>query len=98
MKKLIICLFIAIALSNCEVKVQSTQAQEQAPAQNAGWRNYSYKEEIKQGMKYGIWYGDYFHGGSISTGYCLAVVNLTKDSLEIELLRRQLSKKNNEIK
>lgn len=43
----------------------------------------TYREEYRYGMKYGIWY----KGGS------LQVVNLTKDELEIEVLKKQLQKK-----
>jgi hypothetical protein len=38
-------------------------------------------------MRYGIWYVD----DKSQTGYAVAVVNLTKDALEIELMKKQIN-------
>lgn len=49
---------------------------------------YSYTDEEIDGMKYRI----YFKEASTSeTGYCLAVINITKDKLECDLLNKQLA-------
>lgn len=86
MRKILLCSLVAIIFSNCEISVRKSVAQD-----NIGIdRHFSYIEKIKDGMKYGIWYVDY---NTSQTGYAVAVVNLTKDSLEVELLKKQLAKK-----
>lgn len=84
MKKSLL-LIVAVILGNCEVKPRATHANS-----SYNWNErYHYKEEIRDGMTYGIWY---VAAGGDRTGYSMAVVNLTKDKLEIELLRKQLGK------
>ena len=82
MKKLIL-LLVVFGLSNCELKVKNVNAQ-------TGYTNtYSYKEERHNGMVYGVWY---VMSNSSQTGYAVSVVNLTKDELEVQLLKKQLAK------
>lgn len=80
MKKFLL-LILVIFLSNCELKVRDVGAQ------SAYTDIYSYKEEIHYRMTYGIWY---VRDNSSQTGYATSVVNLTKDALEVELLRKQI--------
>lgn len=97
MKKMLL-LLLLIVLSNCEIKPRSVEAQapesENSKMTNAfynGNQRYSYHEELRNGMNYGIWslksnsYTDY------RTGYTVAVVNLTKEELEVELLKLQIT-------
>lgn len=51
----------------------------------------SLDQEI-DGMKYRIWYKVW--SGS-QAGYCITTVNLTKDKLECDLLRKQIEQKRN---
>ena len=85
MKKFIL-IVVCVVLSNCEIKPR------QATAQNShgNYSNrYSYHEETHNGMTYGIWSVD---DDTSQTGYATSVVNLTKDALEVELLKQQLGK------
>ena len=86
MKKFIT-LVIAIILSNCEIEVKPRQVH----AQNvyASGLQYAYTEKVVEGMKYGIWCADYRNG--VAPAVC--VVNLTKDKLEVEFLKKQLQEK-----
>ncbi len=88
MKKILACLVLAVVLVNCEVGVKQTKAQE---GLYNGYYTYHYDEEIHDGMKFGIWWKT---GESSQTGYTVFAVNLTKDSLEVALLRKQLEKIN----
>ena len=83
MKKLIICLLVAITLTNCEVGVRKSNAEipiyhvmrigEQAEVVQS--------THLWKGMQYMVLVP--FDGGP-------AIINLTKDSLEVELLRKQI--------
>lgn len=77
-------MLVVFFLTNCELKFNSANAKY---VYNS-YACYSYREEIKQGMRYGIWYVD---DNSSQTGYAVAVVNLTKDALEIELIKKQIN-------
>lgn len=81
--KYIISLMIVFVLSNCEVKVRESKAQEKY------FNIYSYTEEYHNNMKFGIWY---VKQNSSQTGYSIIVVNLTKDSLEVEYYKKMLRK------
>lgn len=84
MKKFLL-LIVAVILGNCDIRPRSSHADG-----SYNWNGrYHYTEEIKNGMTYGIWY---VASGFDQTGYSMAVVNLTKEQLEIELLRKQLGK------
>lgn len=85
MKKLIL-LFSFIILSNCDVSPRSANAKEHEYNSL-----YSFRIEDHNGMKYGIWY---LNNYTSQTGYAIHVINLTKDQLEIELLRHQLNEYN----
>lgn len=99
MKKLII-LIICIILSNCTIKPNETIAQSKAP--NNGFisggddnsPNYYYTEQIHNDMKYGIWH---VKSGHFYTGYAVEVVNLTKDELEVELIKLQITELHNKL-
>lgn len=89
MKKIILVIAIFI-LSNCEIKVRETNAQSDTFL-------YTYANEAvyKNGMEYSLFYA---RNQSSQTGYCVAVVNITKDKLEtekleleIQFLKKQLS-------
>lgn len=81
MKKLFLLIGLII-LSNCEIKPRTVEAQSDYSS------IYSYREETRQGMLYGVWY---VTQNTSQTGYAVAVVNLTKEKLEVELLKKQLS-------
>jgi len=91
-----------VALSNCEIKTRETVAQPKNPSdvKNDFYHdeyyglNYQYHEEERSGMSYGIWSKT---ANSSQTGYAVAVVNLTKDELEVELLKLQISKVHKEL-
>ena len=85
MKRIIILTILAIVLSNCEIKVKEASAQQMY--------NLEYLTEfviIKDynidGMKYKLFISD----GSNSRGN-VTVINVTKDSLEVELLKNQIN-------
>lgn len=86
MKKYIILLITSIILSNCEIRVKQANSQIIHTIKDSNGHSdvyvYRYRE---QGMEYRIFHTGYGHGGT-------SVVNLTKDSLEVELLKRQLNK------
>lgn len=54
------------------------------------YEGYSYVEIPYKGSNYLVFYK---RGDGYETGYALAVVNLTKDSLEIAYFRKQLNSK-----
>lgn len=89
MKKLLGCLLLAIILSNCEISVKKTNAQDNngpfflMNADGGGLVNYIYKDW--KGMKYVVISS--YNGGTVT-------INLTKDELEVELLKKQLEKIN----
>lgn len=80
MKKILLILGF-IFLSNCDIKPRTVSAQ---------FNNYlyEYKEETRNGMKYGVWY---VNGDRSNREDAIFVVNLDKDALEVELLRKQLA-------
>ena len=51
-------------------------------------RMYCSMDEEIDGMKYRIYFKDSW---SSETGYCLAIINVTKDKLECDLLKKQLA-------
>ena len=82
MKKIVICLLTAIMLMNCEVKVQSSQAQAQTKSE------YDFIDQKVGNITYRIWsYTTNFDGSK-----SISVLNLTKDSLEVAYYRKQLNK------
>lgn len=81
MKKLILLLF-AIILSNCEIKPRESKA-------DYFNENYSSRKVIVDNIEYIVFYADKNYS---RTSNAIAVMNLTKDKLEIELLKKQLAK------
>jgi hypothetical protein len=55
MKKIIFLMLVVFFLTNCELKFNSANAKY---VYNS-YACYSYREEIKQGMRYGIWYNSF---------------------------------------
>lgn len=98
MKKLFICLIAAIMLSNCDISVKKSKAQFVEHATESvfipvtstlKYNDSHYGVEIKRikidNMEIALFMAD----GSHSTGTPF-VINLTKEKLEIELLKKQL--------
>jgi len=83
MKKIIICLVVAIFFSNCDIKVKESRAQEYHLMNLSSSTETVYVYKEFQGMRY--LFASTYYGGS-------CVVNLTKDELEVELLRLQIAK------
>lgn len=82
MKKAIILSLIAFVFSNCEISTRKASA-------NSDFGGYESITKIEKGMEYLFVYKKM---QSSQTGYAIAIVNLTKDSLEVELLKKQLKK------
>lgn len=87
MKKILALLF-AVVLSNCEIEIKPKEVKAQSVFSTHGV--YNFESKTIDGMKYGIWSYSYNSGGEVAA---IAVVNLTKDALEVELLQKQLSSK-----
>jgi hypothetical protein len=85
MKKFVLLLTLFIVLSNCEISPQKAHAYEQV--------KWLYLTEVRNGMTFGIWWTD---GDGSNREDAVAVVNLTKDALEIELIKLQIAKLKNE--
>ena len=79
LKQYMIVFCLALFVTNCKVEPVELQAQQGDLFTTKG---YHYREVVVDEMNYGIWYNIY-DGGSI------AVVNLTKDKLEVEKLKRE---------
>lgn len=87
MKKLF--LIFAVLFASCfEVQVKPKKVNAQTVNSTHG--TYSYSTKTIQGMEYGIWAYSYNSGGQVAA---ISVINLTKDALEVELLKKQLQKK-----
>lgn len=82
MNKLLLCLVACLVLANCDINARRAAA-EPTPFNNT----YRYHEEAHSGMVYGVWSVYY---NSSQTGYAISTVNLTKEKLEVELLRKQV--------
>lgn len=94
MKKLKIgaCLLFAIVLSNCEVKVNESKAQNNGVFIRYGTPVYNHQGQVrvsKQSYE-GIEFVIFTFDGMSDGGKGLYIVNLTKEKLEIELLNKQL--------
>lgn len=98
MKKIALLTLLFVILSNCEIKTRQTTAQ--SKTQQIINRFYDdsygfqYHEEERDGMRYGIWSQI---PQSYNTGYAVTVVNLTKETLEVELLKLQIAKLHQEL-
>lgn len=82
MKKKILLIFTIFVLSNCEIKVREAKAQ-------SGSFNSTYSKEtvVIENMEYVLLY---VKNQSSQTGYGVTAINITKDKLEVELLKKQL--------
>lgn len=85
MKKILICSLLAIILSNCEIRVQQSKAEMTNIICNTQM-NECITADIRyyDGMKYLIFSTTRYDAMSPFA------INLTKDSLEVELLKKQL--------
>lgn len=83
MKKIIICFILSLFLVNCDISVKQSNAQ----TYGYDWINLNYQDYIIDNMKYRAFAAERGSGGT-----SLFVINLTKDALEIELLKKQLNK------
>lgn len=83
MKKRIILVLIVFIISNCEIKVRESKAQ------TINFVSVYNKEIIiVNDMEYMLLY---VRDNTSQTGYGVTAVNLTKDKLEVQLLKRQLT-------
>ncbi len=85
MKKVLL-IFTVLFASCFEVQVKPREVNAQSVNSTHG--TYSFSIKTIQGMEYGIWYYSYGSSGEVAA---IHVVNLTKDQLEVELLRKQLN-------
>lgn len=91
MKKILICLIMAIILTNCEVGIQKSKAQEDWATQiDQKQRHRMVEYIIKEidGMRYIIGSNDAHYSSPF-------FVNLTKEKLEVELLQLQINELKN---
>ncbi len=95
MKNLLI--LLAFILGSCEIQPKTVQAEElrqssDLPVTQDRWNRayYGYTERNIENMTYGIWF---IKDGTSQTGYCITTINITKDMLEVQLLRKQLTSK-----
>lgn len=85
MKKIIICLLLSIALSNCEISVNKAKAQYAVSNIScSGSHCVEYEKVTIDSMELGVFQKDHYSGG-------MFIINLTKEKLEIELLKKQLN-------
>lgn len=92
MKKIILCLLVAVILTNCDVSVKpkEAKAEESNVVCSDNGNCVSYRNRVIDGIEYAIFY----HGQAGSqSGSQPFVINLTKEKLEIELLHKQLNSK-----
>jgi hypothetical protein len=93
LKKLIVCSIAAILLSNCQVSVAPKQAQ----AQPSGYHGEGWQDYWTNGMHYKVNYGVIGHDGGSHyglkhSGYAsVAIINITKDSLECAYYRTKMT-------
>jgi len=89
-------IIVAFIIASCDIQPKTVKAEEttSSMAPTAKYTNnypesiYDYQEKEIEGMIYGIWY---VKNRSYHTGYSVFVVNITKDMLEVQLLRQQIS-------
>lgn len=79
MKRFIVCLIGAIILSNCEIGVKQSHANDMLFPHNLNKGEFGFHRVTVSGMEYAVFYGAYM-------AQAPAVVNLTNDSLEHEVL------------
>lgn len=82
--KILICLMLAVILVNCEIRMRTVGAQEPLSAPEGNNNLEIYYRSI-HGMEYGIVINT-MDGG-------VTMVNVTKDSFELEYLKQKLKSK-----
>lgn len=95
--KSLVCFLIFICIG-CAPPIHDTRSKaydpQKAPTynkQNSFEDNgYCWENQVVDGMTYRVYYKTY---GSSQTGYAVFVVNLTKDKLEVDYLKRQMENK-----
>lgn len=88
MKKILICLSIAIVLSNVNISCQTASANDDQDNVACGGKScVAFDKTYREGIEWGIFY----NAEGSQTGMQMFVVNLTKEKLEIELLKKQLN-------
>jgi len=93
MKKFILLTIVAFFAMSCEIKMKGAKAEDNAKygryvfSVGYSYNLIQYNTIEIDGMEYAV-----FGGASSNHGVGVAVVNLTKDKLEVELLKRQLKK------
>ncbi len=87
MKKILLIL-ICVVFSNCDIKPRGVNAQQQDLLKSDFDNHpiYSYREEWHSGMLYGVWYVNHY---SSQTGYAAFATNISKDQLEMTVLRQK---------
>jgi hypothetical protein len=98
MKKIILLILLFTILANCDVKPRTVEAQNRNASVDVKYlfyngngsfpQYYQYHEEIHNDMTYGIWSKA---NGNHQTGFAISVVNITKETLEVELLKLQIA-------
>ncbi len=89
--KILLLTALCFCLLNCEISTQKTKSDYPIGSSTGGnCISYSEKDLSIEGMNYHVWY---LTGGISEKGYCVFVINTTKDSLECEVFRKQLNKK-----
>lgn len=89
--KLALCLVLLAACVSCggSPKKIALGNKDKNPKSLLEQNFYSWEDHKIKGMEYRIYY---FKRWSSDTGYAIEVINLTKDELEVELLKKQLNK------
>lgn len=93
MNKTLILTIFCVILSNCEIKPRQTQAQQPSTLSNyqtipiieSRYSQFQYHTEIRDEMTYAVWTTTNYYGATTT------VVNLTKEALEVELLKLQIT-------
>jgi hypothetical protein len=76
-------LILGIILSNCDISVKKANAQ----TSGFQWTDLNYQDCTVDGMQYRAFLAERGSGGT-----SLFIINITKEKLEIELLKKQLLK------
>lgn len=85
--KRIICIAIAFILVNCELKTKESFAAGEFKPLLKHNEISDYSEITKNEMTFGV-----FRVYQYNTGYSISIVNLTKDRLEVEKLKLEITK------
>ncbi len=87
---------LAVIVSACKSEARQ-KTETVAPVvqeSDMAWDNgYYHQDQVIEGMTYRVWFLASTRDTSSQTGYCIHSINLTKDKLEVELLKYRLGKK-----